>query len=127
MQADGSKWRKSITMLVLGSAGTSMFLLPFLHEIYYDALRQALGQSNVQLGSLSAAYGLASLLGYLPGGWLADRVSPRLLLPIGLIGTGTGDLLFASFPPYQIALLLYVLWGAMTIICWGAMIRATRE
>jgi hypothetical protein len=56
--------RRSITMLVLGSAGTTLFLLPFLHEIYYEPMRLALDQTNVQIGSMSSAYGLASLLGY---------------------------------------------------------------
>ncbi len=114
-------------MLVLGAAGTALFLLPYLHEIYYGPLRSALGQTNVQIGSLSSVYGAASLVGYLPGGWLADRFAPRTLIPFGLIGTGLGGFIFASFPPYPIALLLYAFWGAMTVVCWSALIRATRE
>lgn len=127
MQDKGVGLHRSITMLVLGSAGTTLFLFPFLHEIYYDPMRLALGQTNVQIGSLSSAYGLASLIGYVPGGWLADKFKPRTLLPIGLIGTGIGGAFFASFPSYPFTLLLYVLWGAMTVVCWSTMIRATRE
>ncbi len=122
-----SPLRRSATMLVLGLSGTSVFLLPFLTELFYEPLRAALGMTNTQIGSLGSAYGIASMLGYVPGGWLADRFAPRLLIAIGLIGTGIGGLVFATFPPYPLAVAIYVLWGAGTVICWGALIRATRE
>jgi len=114
-------------MVVLGLAGTAIFLLPFITELFYEPVRTALRVSNTQLGTLSSAYGLASLIGYPMGGWLADRIMPRWLIATALVGTGLGGLIFATFPPYPVALGIFVLWGAMTVVSWGALIRATRE
>jgi nitrate/nitrite transporter NarK len=65
---------------------------------------------------------------YLLGGWIADRVSPRLLISLSLILTGMLGLVFATFPSFSIALLIHALWGiTVTGMMWGALIKATRE
>jgi MFS family permease len=65
---------------------------------------------------------------YFPGGWLADRYSPRKLITFSMISTGLLGLYFASFPSYMISILVHVAWGAScTLTFWSAMIRSTRH
>jgi MFS family permease len=73
-------------------------------------------------------FGTFSLLAYFPGGWLADRWSPRKLMTSSLILTGTAGLYFATFPRYEISLAIHALWGvSISLLFWGAMIRTTRN
>ena len=41
------------------------------------ALRDALSLSSVQLGLIFSAFGWSYAVLQIPGGWIADRVSPR--------------------------------------------------
>lgn len=105
-----------------------MFLLPFLQEVYYIPLSTALALNNTEVGTLVSVFGLISLICYFPGGWLADRVSSRLLITSSLIFTGALGFYFATFPRYEISLVIHGLWGiSITLLFWGAMIRATRN
>jgi predicted MFS family arabinose efflux permease len=65
--------RHWLIMLVLGFSGGIIFLLPYLKEIYYRPLADALGLSNTQVGLMMSAFGVTALISYFPGGWLADR------------------------------------------------------
>ncbi len=117
-----------LVMLVLGLSGTVIYLLPFMREIYYEPLHRALGLNNTEIGTLMSAFGAASMLTYLPGGWLADRVSPRLLISLSLVSTGLLGFWFATFPGYWEALLIHALWGiTVTGMMWGALIKATSD
>ena len=114
-------------MAVLSSSGGIIFLLPFLQEVYYKPLADALSLNNTQVGSLMSVFGLTAMASYIPGGWLADKVSPRKLLTSSLLLTGAAGLYFATFPGYRISLAIHALWGVtITLLFWGAMIRATR-
>ncbi|MDH4255552.1 MAG: MFS transporter [Gammaproteobacteria bacterium] len=116
-----------LVMAVLSASGGIIFLLPFLQEVYYKPLMTALDVDNTQVGSLMSAFGLTSMLCYFPGGWLADRVSPRKLLTLSLLATGALGLYFATFPPYIVSLAIHTVWGvSITLLFWGAMIRVTR-
>ncbi len=121
------KTKRWIIMLILCTSGGIIYLLPFMREVYYLPLQNALGLTNVEFGTLMTAFGVTSMLTYGPGGWLADRLSPRLLITISMILTGLGGLYFASFPSYGVALLIHSFWGiTVTGTYWGAMIKATR-
>ena len=120
--------RRWVVMAVLSFSGGVIFVLPFLQEVYYAPLAEALSINNTEVGGLMAIFGTTSMLSYLPGGWLADRVSPRKLITFSLLATGLLGLWFATFPSYRISLAIHALWGvAIALLFWGAMIRATRE
>lgn len=123
-----SKVRHWLIMVVLSFSGGIIFLLPFLFEVYYRSVADALGLTNTEMGILFSAFGVTSLIVYFPGGWLADRVSPRNLMTSSLITTGLGGLWFATLPTYEIVVAIHIFWGiSITLLFWGAMIRVTRN
>jgi nitrate/nitrite transporter NarK len=120
-----SKW---LVMAVLGLSGTVIYLLPFLREIYYEPLQRALLINNTQSGMLTSVFGLTSMATYVIGGWVADRISPRLLISLSLILTGLLGFALSTFPSFGVALIIHALWGiTVTGMMWGALIKATRE
>ncbi len=115
-------------MICLCLSGGIIFFLPHLREVYYIPLRNALHLSNTQLGVLMSVFGTTSMISYLPGGWLADRFSPRKLLTISLLSTGFSGLYFATFPSYRVCIILHAFWGVSCVLTfWAALIKATRN
>jgi nitrate/nitrite transporter NarK len=115
-------------MTCLCLSGGIIFFLPHLREVYYIPLRNALHLSNTQLGVLMSVFGTTSMISYLPGGWLADRFSPRKLLFISLLATGISGLYFATFPSYKLCIALHAFWGVSCVLTfWAALIKATRN
>ncbi|MCH7822555.1 MAG: MFS transporter [Proteobacteria bacterium] len=123
-----STFRRWLIMGILSFSGGIIFALPFLQEIYYIPLAEALELNNTQVGSLMSVFGITAMLSYFPGGWLADRVSPRKLITLSLLSTGVLGFYFSTFPSYQISLAIHAFWGvSITFLFWGAMIRITRN
>ena len=115
-------------MAVLSISGGVIFYLPFLQEVYYKPLADALSLDNAEVGALMSVFGITAMISYVPGGLLADRVSPRYLLTLSLLLTGGSGLYFATFPSYTISLAIHALRGVtLTLLFWGAMIRVTRN
>jgi nitrate/nitrite transporter NarK len=120
-----SRW---LVMVVLALSGAVIYLLPFLREIFYEPLRMALGLTHSQSGAMVAAFGLTSMIAYIPGGWIADRIEPRLLISGSLVSTGLLGFWLATLPSYPAAVLIHALWGvSVTGMMWGALIKATRD
>jgi sugar phosphate permease len=120
--------RKWLVMGVLCISAGSIYLLPFLQEVYYKPLAEALNLNNTEVGSLMSIYGVFAMLSYFPGGWIADKVSPRILITFSLISTGLIGLYFATLPSYQISLIIHALWGiTTTLLFWSAIVRVTRN
>lgn len=91
-------------------------------------MQNAFGFSKTQMGVLSSTFGIMSLIGYFPGGWLADRITPRKLITIALTITAASGFVFARLPSFEVCLVLYGFWGISTaFIFWSAMIKATRN
>ena len=127
MLIDQPRIRRSFIMLSLCLAGGTIFILPFLREVYYIPMREAFGYSNTQMGILNGVFGAFSLATYFPGGWLADRISARRLMSTALIGCGLGGVYLSTLPTYGEALAIHAFWGiCCSLIFWNAMIKATR-
>lgn len=117
-----------LIMAAVSVSGGTIFWLPFIQEVFYKPLMEALNLSNAQVGGLMSAFGTTSMLCYFPGGWLADRISSRVLMTASLLSTGVAGLYFATFPPYFACLAIHAFWGiSITLLFWGAMIRVTRD
>ena len=115
-------------MTILCFSGGIIFLLPFLREVYYLPMQEAFGYDNTQMGVQMSVFGFVSLISYFPGGWLADRFSPRKLIASSLVATGLGGFYFATFPSYETGIAIHAFWGAsISLAFWAAMIKATRN
>ncbi len=119
--------RRWLIMTVLSFSGGIIFLLPYLREVYYRPLADALSLTNTEMGVMMSVFGAATVITYFPGGWVADRFSARKLITISLITTGAAGLYFATFPGYLVSIAIHAFWGVnISLLFWGAMIRVTR-
>ncbi len=105
-----------------------MYWLPFFSEIYYVPMQKTFGFTNTQIGNLVSFFGIISLISYFPGGWLADRFSPRKLISLALAISAAAGYIFSTIPSFKVCLILYGTWGfAAALIFWSALIKATRN
>lgn len=74
-------------------------------------IRNDFSLTYTQVGWLVLAYNLTYGLSQLPGGWLADRLGPRIMLTIGVAGVAVVGLLIGLSQTYIILALFLVLLG----------------
>lgn len=114
-------------LVVLFMGGGSIYILPYLNAYFYIPMKEAMRLNNTQLGLMTSAMGLTAMIFYWPGGWIADRFSPRKLLTFSLIVNGLLGFWLATYPPFKILLLIQFLMGTfLTLTYWSALIKATR-
>lgn len=122
MKESTKKW---ITVAILATAAGIIFELPYMRYTFYDPLRDGLGLTHEQFGELMSFYGTLAFIFYLPGGWLADRLSHKYLLGISLIGTGLGGFYLSTWPSFGGAKILFAFWGITSIFTfWSTFLKA---
>ena len=87
------KW---LTMGLLCLSGSVIFWLPLFSDIFYIPMQNAFGFTKTQMGLLLSTFGAVSLIAYFPGGWLADRFSPRKLITTALVITALAGFVFST-------------------------------
>ncbi|QCT72205.1 MFS transporter [Eubacterium maltosivorans] len=126
--AKDSKVKKYVALFALILAGSTIYELPYLSYNYYDVILEAMNISNSQLGLLMSIFGFISMIGYFPGGYLADRLSARKLIAFSLVGTGALGILLSTYPSYPVLIFIYVMYGVLSSLTfWAAMLKATRQ
>jgi len=77
-------------------------LLPFIRDDF--------GITYTQTGWIVSAFSLTYGIGNLPGGWLADRIGPRIVITIGVSGVALAGIFAAlSINFYMLALFLMIM------------------
>jgi nitrate/nitrite transporter NarK len=121
-------FRRWLVMTCLCLSGGIIYLLPYLREVYYLPLLEALNLTNTQLGVMMSVFGTTAMISYFPGGWIADKVSPRKLITLSMVTTGMAGFYFATFPSYKMCIFIHAFWGvSVTLTFWAALIKATRN
>ena len=116
--ADLSRGRR-ITLLILVSMGSSiLFAPPYLKNVFYDPLLDALDINNAQIGWLVSAYAITATICYLPSGFIADRVRVRTLATTGYFITAILTFVYAALPSFGTLLAVFVGMGLSTILIW---------
>ena len=120
-RSDKSRWFR-LAVLVL--AGGTIFKLANLKDAFYVPMQEQFGLNNTQIGVLLSVNAIVCTVLYVFGGYLADRFSTRILIPVGLIGLGSLGIFMSTFPGYNALLVVFALLAICSdCVVWPALLR----
>jgi sugar phosphate permease len=120
--------RSFTTLSILFVGCGCIFILPYLSTYLYIPMKDAMHLDNTQIGLMGSAMGFTAMIFYWPGGWVADRVSPRKLIAFSLIAHGLLGLWLATLPSFKALLTIQLLMGVfLTLTYWSAVIKMVRQ
>ncbi len=116
-----------LQVILLALAASVIYSAPYLRQLFKTSLLDAFSLTEIQLGNLSTTYAICSIICYLPGGWIADRVAPRTLVIIALFSSAATYAWYATIPGYTELLIIHGLWGVIGVgVLWAAMFKHIR-
>ena len=119
--------RQWLTLLAICIAGGVIYKLAFMRDVFYVPMQEAFQANSTQLGWMISAFAIASVVCYIPGGWLVDVFPVKVLVPISLILTGGLGFWLAAYPPFWQVLLIQAMFGvSTTLLFWPAIIKGVR-
>nr|WP_244195964.1 MFS transporter [Paraburkholderia susongensis] len=122
--AQNSKGRRYLQLALLVLAAGAIYPILYLRQVYQPTMLEVFHITDSQLGYLYSSLGTIFLLSYLPSGWLADRIAPRLLICFSLIATGALGLWYSTAPSFSMLMLIFGGWGLSTgLTFWAAVIK----
>ena len=122
MENKKNKW---ITFAIICLTTGVITELPYMRWQLYEPLREFLGQNNTQFGMSASLFGLLSMILYIPGGWVADRFSHKILFTVSSIGCGLLGFWLAAAPGFTSVMIIHGLWSITNIgLFWPTMTKA---
>lgn len=122
-----SKARKYLTIIALGLAGGSIYFIPYVKYVFYDAQIAAMGINNTQSGLLLTMYTIGNMVLYIPGGYLADKVSTKKALIISLVATSILTWVYAFSLNFVVSMIIWLgLSFSTAFVFWSALMKAVR-
>jgi MFS family permease len=121
---DKTRTQRYVQLILLVLAAGAIYPILYLRQVYQPTMLEVFHITDSQLGYLYSSLGTIFLLSYLPSGWLADRIAPRLLICFSLIATGLLGLVYSTAPSFHILMLIFGGWGLSTgLTFWAAVIK----
>ncbi len=120
------KGKKFLTFILMVLAMNTIYVLPYLMYNYYTPLQEAMGLvgRDADYGKLLNVYGIANVILYLPGGWIADKFDPKKLLVFSMLSTGALGLWESFWPSYTMLMIIHVLWAVTTVLTfWSSSVK----
>jgi MFS family permease len=119
-----SNAQRYIQLMLLVIAAGAIYPILYLRQVYQPTMLEVFHITDSQLGYLYSSLGTIFLLSYLPSGWLADRIAPRLLISFSLVATGALGLWYSTAPSFPMLMLIFGGWGLSTgLTFWAAVIK----
>ena len=120
-----SKQNKWMTFIIICLTTGVITELPYLRWALYEPLREFLGQDNTTFGMSASLFGLLSMILYIPGGWIADRFSHKILFTVSAIGCGLLGFWLGTAPSFAMVMVIHALWAVTNIgLFWPTMTKA---
>lgn len=121
--------RKVLGIVACAFMYSSMYLLPYIKYIFYDAIVEATGFTNTQIGFTLTVYIVASIICTIPSGWLADRFEPKKLLCIsGIAHTAASILTLIFMRNYIMTLVCFFIMGCTSLLAfWSPVFKAVGQ
>jgi len=115
-----------LKLAVLVIVAGNIYPLIYLRQNFEVSILESFGITSQQLGQNYAMLGVLYMVTYLPSGWLADRVSPRILMSFSMLMAGLLGVWFSTLPSFGATQIIFAGWGiAAGLTFWAALIKAT--
>lgn len=116
--------QRYVQLLLLVIAAGAIYPILYLRQVYQPTMLEVFHITDSQLGYLYSSLGTIFLVSYLPSGWLADRLAPRVLICFSLIATGVLGLWYSTAPSFHLLMVIFGGWGLSTgLTFWAAVIK----
>lgn len=102
-------------------------LLPYVKYVFYDAQISTMGITNTQSGLMLTMYTIGNMILYIPGGIIADKVSPKKALVISLLSTTALAYIYAFSMNFAVAMVIWLgLSFSTAFVFWSSLMKAIR-
>lgn len=117
-----------LALFAVGMAYGAVWNPVYIRYVFYDAMLEVMGITNLQLATLNTSFLICSLLTQIPGGWVADRVSAKKCVGISVIAEAPLCLISLLFPKvYAVQIIVFALFGFTAgFAFWPAVLKAVR-
>ena len=105
------RFKRYFQFFLLLLAAGAIYPLIYLRQNFETSILDVFQITSEDLGNYYSILGIMYLVCYIPSGWLTDRLSPRLLVTVSMIGTGALGLWFAAIPSKEYLIYIFMLWG----------------
>lgn len=119
-------FQRYVQLAVLVVVAGAIYPLIYLRQNFEVTILDSFGITATELGQSYAMLGVLFVVTYVPSGWLADRVQPRLLMSFSLAFAGVLGIWFSTMPSFESVRIIFAGWGLATgLTFWAALIKAT--
>ncbi len=118
--------QRYLKLAVLVLIAGNIYPLIYLRQNFEVSIVETFGITSAQINDNYFWLGIIYVVTYIPSGWLADRVSPRILMSFSLLMAGLLGVWFASIPSATEITYIFVGWGISAgLTFWAALIKVT--
>ena len=113
--------------ILLLLASGAIYPLLYLRQNFEVSILDTFSITISELGNYYSLLGVMFMVCYVPSGWLADRIPPRLLITFSMAMTGGLGMLFATIPSKEILLYIFLGWGiAAGLTFWASLLKSVK-
>ncbi|WP_248806155.1 MFS transporter [Pseudomonas sp. MWU13-2100] len=125
--AKSDKGSRYFQLMLLVLAAGAIYPILYLRQVYQTTMLEVFHINHSELGYLYSMLGTLFLLSYLPSGWLADRLAPRLLIFFSLVATGLLGIWYSTAPSMTGLMIIFGCWGLTTgLTFWASVLKRVK-
>ena len=122
-----SNIRRYFQFLLIVLAAGAIYPVIYLRTNYQVTILEVFQLSQAQLNNFYSMLGIAYVIGYIPSGLIADKISVKKLIAISLIGTSACGFWFAQVPGQTSVNIIFFLWGIFSVFTfWSAHMKIVK-
>lgn len=122
------KRKRNLVLVILSLIAGMVYLTPLIRFTFYDQMVEALGITDIQLGSIGAVYGVFNVICYVPSGFLAEKFNTKKLLIVSTVAMCIITIWYSTYPGYKALLVIHGLYGIFSVgTFWSPYLKAIRH
>ncbi len=122
-----SNFRRYFQFFLIILAAGAIYPVIYLRTNYQVTLLEVFDLSQVQLNNFYSMLGMAYIIGYIPSGLIADKISAKKLIGISLIGVAACGFWFAQIPSAGSVSIIFFLWGIFSVFTfWSSHLKVVK-
>lgn len=119
--------RRYFQFFLIVLAAGAIYPVIYLRTNYQVTILEVYNLTQPQLNNFYSMLGMAYVIGYIPSGIIADRISAKKLISISLFGTAICGFWFAQVPSPGTVSVIFFLWGIFSVFTfWSAHMKIVK-